>query len=148
MTVTITKSTVIENIFKNFYDLTSAINGFSTLIYPEFPNKSMDEKSDYPIVILNSPEIGSDSFTFGKGVIEGTISIDLYTANNPKLCDQYASDVIDKIETSKFTLAGVGLKQVQLASTNKDVVMHGKIKIHTKTLIFEYKFYYPKTGAF
>ena len=41
MTVTIAKSTVIENIYKNFYDLIVAITGFTTIVYPEFPDISL-----------------------------------------------------------------------------------------------------------
>ncbi len=149
MTVTVVKSTVIENIFKNFYDLLAAVSGFSTLIYPESPNVNFTQEESYPVIILNSPNINSDSFTLGKGVIEGTIEVNIYTANDPALCDQFASDVIDKIETSKFTLAGVGLKMVQLQSTAKDVILQDqKLKVHMKSVIFEYMFYYDKTGAF
>lgn len=148
MTTTVAKSTVIENIYKNFYDIIKTVTGFSTIIYPEFPEVSLDSKSSYPIAILYSPEINSSPLTFGQGKIEGTISFDIFTANTPKTCDAYASDVIEKIETSKGTLSSVGLRQVELASTNKEVIMHGKIKVHTKTLIFEYKFYYPKTKAY
>jgi len=148
MTVQVEKSTIIENIYKNFYDIIKTVTGFTTLIYPAFPEVSLESKSSYPIAILNSPEISSSQLSIGKGMIEGTISMDIFTADDPKTCDSYSSDVIDKVETSKYTLATVGIRQVQLASTNKEVVLQGKIKVHTKTLIFEYKFYYDKTRSF
>lgn len=147
MTVTVDKSTVIENIYKNFYDLIVSITGFTTIVYPEFPDVSLTTESSYPMVILDSPEISWEPFTFGIGVLDGTISVTVYTTV-PKDTDQYASDISDKIETSKHTLAGVGLRDVQLEPTDKDFVPHGKIKVHFKTLTFRYKFYFTKTVAF
>jgi len=145
--VQVSKSSVIENIFKNFYDLVSAITGFSTIVYPAFPNITMDQKSDYPIIIINSPEISWDTLTFGKSLLEGSLTIDIYTTS-AKTTDQYASDVSDKIETSKYTLAQVGLRQINLSGTTTDMAEHGKIKVHLKSLTFEYKFYFTKTSAF
>lgn len=145
--VQISKSSVIENIFKNFYDLVSAITGFSTIVYPAFPDITMDQKSDYPIIIINSPEISWDTLTFGKSLLEGSLTIDIYTTS-AKTSDQYTSDISDKIETSKYTLAGVGLRQINLSGTTTDMAEHGKIKVHLKSLTFGYKFYFTKTSAF
>ena len=147
MAVTISKTTVIENIYKNFYDLVVAISGFSTIVYPTYPDIEIDSKSDYPFVIIESPELEWTKFTFGKGVVEGTISISIYT-NTPKDSDQKASKVSNKIEISKHDLADVGLKQVNLTSTSSDMAPHGKIKVYLKTLTFSYKFYYDSTRAY
>ena len=147
MTILVSKSTVIENIYKNIYDLVSSITGFSTICYPAFPYINIDDKADYPIIIIDSPEISNDTFTFGKGKVEGSVSIDIYTTS-AATTDSYSSDIIDKIETSKFTLAGLGLRRVHLTNTSTDSVSHGKIRVHLKTLTFEYKFYYIGTEAF
>ena len=73
MVVQISKSTVMSNIYKCFYDLVVAISGFTSIVYPTFPDVVKDSKDDYPIVIINSPEIDWSTFTFGKGIIkEGT----------------------------------------------------------------------------
>lgn len=148
MTVTVAKSTVVENIYKNFYDLVSAVSAISSVVFPAFHEDiNLTSKSDYPIVVINSPEISSDSFTFGKGLIEGTIDVDIYTVS-ADTADQFSSDVIDKIETSKGTLAGVKLREVHLSGTIKETILHGDIKVHHKMLTFRYKFYYTKTSAF
>ena len=147
MTVTVSKATIFENIYKNFYDLIVAISGFTTIVYPEFPDVNLTAEASYPIVIIDSPEIDWQPFTLGKGVVEGTIDITTHTVI-PKTTDEYASDISDKVETSKGTLAGVGLHDVQLDTTDKDVVPQGDIKVHFKTLTFRYKFYFTKTGAF
>lgn len=145
--MTVAKATLLENIYKEFYDLLVAITGFSTIVYPVFPDVEEDATADYPIVIINSPEISWDTFTFGQNVSEGSITIDIYQTT-AKDADLYASDVQDKIETSKGTLADVGLRQVHLTSTSSDMAPHGKIKVFLKSLTFEYKFYFSKTAAY
>lgn len=148
MTTTVVKSTLVENIYKNFYDLISAISGFSTVVYPAFhENINLTDKASYPIIVIDSPEIGNAPFTFGKGIVDGTISIDIYTTS-ADTADQYASDVIDGIETSKGTLAGLKLKQVHLNYTQKEIVLQGEIRVHHKMLTFKYKFYYTKTVTY
>jgi hypothetical protein len=147
MTVTVNKASAIENIFKNFYDLIVAITGFSTIIYPTFPDVVKGAKGDYPIVIINSPEISWETFTLGKSVLDGTITIDIYQTT-PKDADLYASDVQEKIETSKGALADVGLRQINLETTSSNMFPQGKIKVFNKTLIFNYKFYFTKSFTY
>ena len=147
MTVQVSKASVFENIFKNFYDIISAISGFSNIVYPTFPETVLDAKADYPVVVINPPEISWDTFTFGKNMTEGTIAIDVYRTT-PKDSDLYASDISDQIETSKTTLAGVGLQMVTLESSTANQIPHGKIKVFMQTLIFNYKFTSVKTFAF
>ena len=147
MTTAIDKSTILSNIYKNIYDLVVAISGFTTIVYPTFPDVVKDSKDDYPIVIINSPEIDWSTFTFGKGIVEGEIMVDIYT-NTPSETDSKASAVSNKIETSKYTLAKVGLKDINLSRTSSDNVNTGKIKIFIKSLPFTFKYYYTKTGAF
>ena len=147
MVTSVLKASAIENIYKNFYDLVNAITNFSGIVYPAFPYKVIDDKADYPIVVINSPEISWDTFTFGLNLLEGSIDIDIYTTS-AKTTDEYSSDVSNQIETSKDTLADNGLRQVHLTSTNTDSASHGKIRVHLKTLNFDYKFYSSKTAAY
>ncbi len=147
MTVTVAKATIYENIYKNFYDIIVAISGFTNIVFPEFHDTLYDKTGDYPVVIISSPDIGWDQFTFGKNVYEGTIVVDIYQTT-PKGADEFSSDVADQIETSKDTLSTVGLREVKLASTATDQIPQGKIKLFLKSLTFEYKFYASKTFAF
>ena len=149
MVQTVSTATVVENIYKNFYDLIEATSGISGngYVYPEFPDIDITNKANYPIIIIGSPEISWNQHTFGKNVLNGTISIDIYVTD-AKTADEFTSDVHNQIETSKDTLADQGLRQVNLSSTTKDMVPHGDIRVHLKTLIFEYKFYFTKTFAY
>ena len=44
MTVTVNKETILKNIFKNFYDLIVAISGFSTIVWPTYPDNVLNAK--------------------------------------------------------------------------------------------------------
>jgi len=147
MTVTVNKATILKNVFKNFYDLIVAISGFSTIVWPTFPYNILDAKGDYPVIVINSPEISWEPFTLSKNVVEGTISIDVFT-NTPSETDTKADLINNKIETSKRTLADVGLRQVNLDSTSTDMASQGKIKVHLKTSTFKFKFYFTNTSAY
>lgn len=147
MVQAVVTTTVVENIYKNFYDLIDAISGFSGTVFPAFHDSDVVNKTDYPIIVIGSPEISWSPHTFGKNVLQGTIAIDVYTTG-ADTADQFTSDIHNQIETSKSTLADQGLRQINLSSTTKDVVQHGDIRIHFKTLIFEFKFYFTKTFAY
>lgn len=147
MVQTLSTATVVENIYKNFFDLVNAITNFSGTVYPAFPDINLANKSDYPIIVIGSPEISWSQHTFGKNVLNGTIAIDVYVTD-AKSADEFASDIHNKIETSKDTLSTQGFREVNLSSTTKDMAPHGDIRVHLKTLIFEYKFYFNKTFAF
>lgn len=147
-TTTLSASTIIENVFKDFYDVIVAIGGiFSSKVYPTFPDVKLDDTADYPIVVIDSPEISWDQFTFGKNVLDGTISVTIYTTT-AKDADQYASDVHFQIESEKDTLASLGMRQIKLELTNSDMVKDGEIKVFIKSLNFAYKFYFNKTFAY
>lgn len=145
--MTVTKSTVLSNIYKEIYDLVVAISGFSTIVYPTFSHNVKDSSADYPQVVINSPDISWDTFTFGKNMLTGTIDIEVYTTT-AKDTDVKASKVNDKIELSKTTLATAGLQKVTLESTSSDMAPHGKIKVFQKILTFAYTFTSAKTRSF
>jgi len=143
----VSKATIYENIFKEIYDLVVAISGFSSIVFPSFPESVLDASSDYPVVVIESPDVSWDTFTMKKNILNGTIAIDIYTTT-AKDTDVKSSAVNNKIELSKTTLATAGLQKVHLESTTSDMVLHGKIKVFIKTLTFAYMFTSAKARAF
>jgi hypothetical protein len=141
----VSKATIVEDIYDEFYDLVSTITNFD--VYPAFPRKDITSKSTYPVMILNSPELSWDTFTLTKKKANGTISFDIFTTS-AKTCDEYTSDAIDKIETSRKILRDAGLKFVVLDDTSKDVLIRGKITVHVKTITFSYQFIFTKTQSY
>ena len=153
----ISKSTVIENTWKEFYDrikdqvTTTTITGSTEVTIQNyvssFPDQVIDTKSAYPIIVIETPKFSNVPFTIGKDKLDGTISIEIYTTQ-AEAADKLLSQVIEAIETYKHSLRGVGLTMVKLDSTDSDHVSRDKINIHTRTANFTFGFHYVKTGAY
>ena len=77
MTVQVQKQSVVENIFKNFYDILAGNASFTNIIFPAYPeNFNIDAKGDYPVCILESADISEEQLTMAKTTVEGTIDLD------------------------------------------------------------------------
>lgn len=157
MVTNVSKASVIEDIWKNFYDrikaqvTTTTITG--SVVVPvknwvsSFPDQLIDSKSDYPIVVIENPGFGSKDFTMTRGVYEGRISIEVYT-NQGESADKFLSQIINSIETYKYQFKLVGVSMVELDSTSSDKVSRDKIKVHTRSALFKFNFHYDKTLAY
>lgn len=155
---TITKSTIVDGIYKNFYDrLKSQVTTITLSVSPgsqtiqtyASSNSDVDfsSKSNFPILVINSPRVPQEQFTFGKTVVNGNIEIEIY-ATNSQAADKFLGAINDAIETYKRTFAGVGLKQLELDDTGDDFAEHGKIKVHTRTARWRFKYYYDRTESY
>lgn len=155
--VSITKSTLCSSIYENFYDILATITSVtlkdnSTVTIQTytsaFPDKDIDDgKLDYPIMIINSPNLSWTEFTFTKKWVEGTIAIDIFTTK-AEAGDKFIDAINDKIETSRKTLRDLGLLFVNLESTTKDEFFRGKVKVHVKSATFKFKFVFTKTRTY
>lgn len=150
MTIQVVKQTFIENIYKNFYDIVSAIDGqnsiFSDKIFPSMPDVELNALSSYPMIILESPQIDMKQFDIGLNLSEGIINLTVYTTQ-AKLRDQIADKIVYAIETNKGTLATMNLHQVNFGNMTTNQVARGKIKINMTTIPIKFKFYSQKTFA-
>jgi len=153
MTDIVTKSSIIHGIYTNFYDILSAIsatgpgNIFAERIYPSMPDIELGNINSYPILILESPEIDLNQFSFGKNVTNGRILLNIY-ATSAKTRDQIADKVIYAVETNKDTLAEQNLRQVNIDTITSDQIARGKIKVHYCMIPIKFQFYSDKTFAF
>jgi hypothetical protein len=148
--IPVVKQTFIENIYKNFYDIVSAIDSpgsiFNNRIFPSMPDVELSQANSYPIIILESPNFNVTQFDIGKSLAEGTLTFTVYTTQ-AKLRDQIVDKIIYAIETNKGVLANMNIKQVFFGSITTDQVARGKIKINMTTIPVTYKFYFDKTFA-
>lgn len=141
--VNVNKSTILENIYKNFYDDLATLTSFN--VYPAFPYVDINSGSNYPIMILESPDISWENFTIKKKKVSGTIDFEIYTTD-AKTCDQYASDAINHIETQAKSLRTDGLRNVQLDGTSKAVEQRGELNIHSKIITFSFEVVFDKSS--
>lgn len=157
MVTSVSKATIIENIWKNFYDrisstvLTTTITGGTTVTVQNyvssFPDQLIDSKSDYPIIVVENPTFGNVSLTMTRGTYEGEIGIEVFT-NQAESADKLQSQIMDAIETYKYQLKLVGISMVELERTESDRVNRDKVKVHTRRALFKFKFNYNKTLAY
>ena len=155
--VTVAKSTIVENIWKNFYDrvksqvTTVSIAGPVTITVQNyvssFPDQLIDSKSNYPILVVETPGLLVEPSTMKRDKFNATINIEIYT-NQAESADKFLSKIIEAIETYKYDLRKVGISMLKLSGTGTDSTTRDKIKLHMRRATFEFKFYYTKTGAY
>ena len=161
MASAVTKSTLVSSIWQNFRDrLYSDVGGTSvtitgstsitltaTKITSTFPDKFIDLKSSYPVLVVEPPVIDTEKFTLGKSQVNGTIAISLYTAQ-AESADKFADAILDSIETYKGEFADNGIHSINLRSLDSDSAQRESIKVHLRTFTFEFIVRYAKTGAY
>jgi len=151
----ISKSTITQKVWENFYDRLKdnissvTITGSSTVTVQtwtnSFPDKSLDEKGDFPILVVNSPSINWERFTLNKKQCNGTIMIDIYTTQSES-ADKFLDAIIDSIETYRDDLKTVHLFNVNLDSTDRDNVNRGGFKVHLASCTFSFKYIFTETN--
>lgn len=156
--VSITKSTIKSNVWKNFYDrLKDQVNSVTLSISPGtqtiqtyaagFNDVDFSSESNFPILLINSPRIPQEQLTIGKTQVNGTIDIEIF-ATNAQAADKFFDAINDAIETYKTTFASLGLKDLDLDSDDGDFVEHGNIKVHIRTAKWKFLYIFDRTRAF
>jgi len=159
----ITKATITNAIFNNFYDrikdkvttVTASVSSGPTTgntwtiqkYSSSYSDVDFSSKSNFPIIAINSPRIPQEQLTFRKTKVNGIVEIDVF-ATNSQVADKFLDAVNEAIETYKTTFASLGLKQLELDDTDSDFIEHGKIKIHLRTVRWRFVYYYERTEAF
>jgi len=153
MVNTINKETLISDIWKNFFDtvknnVTSVtINGtggpntvtISVVKYSgEDSYLEIEHKEDYPRIIVHSPRLPSEQFTFGRDQINGSIIIEAY-ATQKEAAAKLISSVMYYLETNRNSFRRYGLYQIQVDTTDEDQYTRGGLNIHVSRAIFRFK---------
>ncbi len=157
--VNIDISTAIETIWMTFRDrLASEVKSIAIddkgipnskiitiqSITSAFPNKLIDKKSEYPILVVETPTINSQYHTAERDELLGSISIDVYCTNAPS-ADKFMSKIFSAIETYKHELKSLGIERVHLEDSNNTSAQRNGFMAHVRTLTFTFKSYFKKT---
>ncbi len=155
--VSISKTTVIQRIWENFYDLlntnvstvTATDNSEHTVkrYASAFPDAAVTTKTSFPIIIVESPEISWEDFTLTKKWVNGNITIDTFTTK-AEVADKMVDDVVNLIEIGRDNLRDLGVDMVNLESSSKDEFFRGKIKVHMKSITFTWRYAFTKTQTY
>ena len=156
--VEITKSTLVSSIWSNFYDrIKDQVTSVDISISPgsqtiqtyasSYSQVTFTSKSNFPILVINSPKIPQEQFTLGKTKVNGTIDIEVY-ATNSQAADKFLDAINNAIETYKGDFADLGLHQIELDDSNSDFVEQGDIKTHIRGSRFRFVYYFSRTTAY
>lgn len=151
---TLAKATITQTVFENIYDrlkdnvtvvtladaTTSTIQTYSS----SFPDKPLDDKTDYPILIVNSPDLDWEDFSLAKKRANGSITIDIFTTKSES-ADLFIDAIIESIETYRDDLALAKMSWVNLESTTYDSFTRGGFKVHVKSATFRFAHHFTKT---
>jgi len=150
----LSKSNVIQTVWEGFYDRLSNVSSVSITgpvtvtiqtYTNSFPDKSLDEKGDYPILVVNSPNINWENFTFRKKQVNGKITVDIYTTQSES-ADKFTDAIIDSIETYRDDLKDYRITNVTLDSTDRDSSFRGSFKCHVASATFNFKYKFVETN--
>jgi len=150
----LSKNNIIQTVFQNIFDrlesdVTSVnITGSTTVTIKtytnSFPDKNIDAKGDYPILIVNSPDINWENFTIRKKWANGTFAVDILTTQR-EAGDKFIDAIMDSIETYRDDLKTVGMHFVNLENSSYDTFFRGGFKVHFRSASFSFKYIFTST---
>lgn len=154
----VNKETLIEDIWRNFYDriksdvssVTISTEPFNVVVkgyHNTYSDEIIDNKSNYPFIIIEDPKLSTEQFTLTRTRLDGTILVEVYTTQSIS-ASKFLSLIINSIEKYKTDLAIVGIHNVDLESTDSDMYMRGAIKVHYRSATFKFNCKYSRTRAF
>jgi len=148
------KSTIIQTIYQNIYDrikdnvksvsITGSVTVAVQTYTNSFPDKPLDSKSDYPIIVINVPSLRWDTFTLTKKTATGNFNIEVYTTQTES-ADKLTDALINSIEAYRDDLRAVNIHFVNLETVSQDNFTRGKISVHGRTMNFSFKYIF--TGS-
>jgi hypothetical protein len=153
--VTVSKNQLSKNIWQNFYQLISdnvksvTVNGpsggTSTIRVKKYTGSdsdiTLDSSKDYPIIVINTPEIEYSALTFKKTMVTGAITIEVYVPNS-EASTAFKDLINSTIQDNLSKLWDVALEELYLDDDASSSFERGSLKIHQKqvTWRFEYIF--------
>lgn len=158
MTNVVNKATLIEDIWRNFFDriksqvtsVTISTDPFTVTIkgyHGVYSDEIIDSRDNYPFIIVEDPKYNTEQLTMTKTKVNGSILIEVYTTQSQS-ASKFQSLILDAIETYKGDFASVGIHNVELDSTDSDMFVRGAIKVHSRSVTFKFDFSYDRTRAF
>ena len=155
---TITKATFKNNIWKNFNDLVkdqvtalyiNASIGTATIqkYTQSYSDIDFDSKTDYPVLVIYTPEGKTEQVTNGKTKYVAEIKFEIYATQK-----ETAEKLLDKldyiIETNKHVLRVPGIRFLESAGTDSDSFERDGIKLHMRRSTWSFEYVFTRTGAY
>lgn len=154
--MTINDNTIIEDIWATFFnrvkdqvttvDITSGTITVQNYV-SSFPDQLIDSKSDYPIIVVNDPDVQTERLTNSKSKTNCSIEVEIYTTQ-AESASKFLSKIINSIETYTGTLSGLGIRELDVIDTTQDSAKRDAIKLHRRSVTFSFTYFQARTGGF
>jgi hypothetical protein len=149
--MTVAKATMLEDTWDQvFTTVATAVttpknNATTKWIFSAFPDSRVDNKSDYPFIIVNPPEVSYENIAFGDSKLATlVVPIDIYSTANEEL-DEISDKVKRAVEGALSTWRTAGLLNPKVTGSVTDTFIRGGgWKIHYKRLNVNIQFYYTQ----
>lgn len=148
----VSSSTLLQNSFKNIYDLiTDGTNGVSdpasrglsrsAWVMPSFPDEYGSDFPDYPIITI---EVDLNYFTdtIGRNARDVLITFSIMVfAKKSEHIDSVCDDIQNILNTYQSTTEGNDLFHPTMTNTTTNTLFRDKDKIHVRTMFITYRWW-------
>lgn len=148
--MTISEDAITHDIWEIFYDLLDditsvTITGNKTITIQNYvssyPESMLDSKTNYPIMVISSPNFETQPVTYRNPEYTGRIEIEIMT-NQSESADKFKDLILKQIRDNLSTLRTEGIDELEIdddASTHYD---RNSIKVHSRKLVWRFKAYF------
>lgn len=142
MTATIRKNHVFTDTYTCVLGKLNSISdpaNKSKFIYSAFPRIKIEKESDYPLIVIQSPDVANSPLTFRikRGPIRFTFDVFSISAEE---MDDLASQIVDKMETNEDNFLVSGIQVMRFTGTSYNQYPREDFRVHNKTLNYEFEF--------
>lgn len=156
--VSISKSTIVSSIWRNFRDrIVSQVTTITMSVSPgsqtiqtyasSYSDIDFTSKSNLPIIVINSPRVPTEQFTFGKTQVNATIEIEVFCTNS-QAADKFLDAINYAIETYKHEFADLGIQMLDLDDTDDDFLPQGDFNVHQRMCRWRFNYKHDRSRAY
>ena len=103
-----------------------------------FPDELFDSKTNYPMIVVNSPDFNSSPVTYRDRELSGTIEFEVFS-NQSESADKILDKINDTIITNESTLRTSGIEELEIDSNDSNHYDRNKISVHSRMVVWRYK---------
>lgn len=105
-----------------------------------FPDRKKETGADYPIILINHPEIGTEPLSFRSTMTLGSITIEVIGTGSQTV-DRFSDAIINKIISYSSDLEENGIENVQVEdTTSPPSAKKGELNLHSRQIRFSFEY--------
>lgn len=147
----IAKADMFSNTWECVYDMLNANltdpRGRSKWIYASFPKLTIDNVTDYPIIVVPPVQCPSTTgLTLSDYEAILFVTVEVYSTN-PTQMDTLVDDIFEVFDTKESTFADTNkLRLMRVEGTDYAHYDRGKFSVHVKSTTYVFKYNYTSSA--